>query len=62
MKRVTFNLSDYPKFWAYTRYGENGHTWIDVFEKCKYKTATIELDGKLSMSEDEYTWFVMRWS
>lgn len=62
MKRKKFNVFEFPKFVA-SRWEE--HQKISILEYMKklgYKSA-IQKDRYLwSLSVEEYTWFVLRWS
>ena len=65
MNRVHFKLRDFPKFNKYAidirnnNYAIN-YTWEDVFAAAGYKT--YQFGNFHSLSEEEYTWFVLRWS
>ena len=63
MNRVYFNLRDFPKFTAEMDGGNNA---ISVEMRTNgYPSAVFEYSkGGLtySMVEEEYTWFVLRWS
>ena len=63
MNRVYFNLRDFPKFTEEMMRGDNA---ISVEMRTNgYPSAVFEYSkGGLtySMYEEEYTWFVLRWS
>jgi len=61
MKYVKFQLWDYPKFAKWGCSTNDAITWPSVFKVAGYKTATLE-SGYITMREDEYTWFVLKWS
>ena len=58
MKKL--NVYRYPKFidfWA-----EHDLTLKETFNLAGYKTIKKSDVGYVEMSEQEYTWFIMRWS
>ena len=59
MEYVTFNIWQYPKFIEWGTKHE-ARTWQEVFEIGGYTTASIQ-NGHISMREDEYSWFLLRW-
>lgn len=61
MKRVKFSIHDFPKFleWTYT----SEHIfWIMDFKLAGFHSAENHQGGLMSLNEEEYTWFVLRWS
>jgi hypothetical protein len=58
-----FDISQFPKF---RRASENYSGTVDEkMRRMGYKTATFEANGTMNawgLSEEEYTWFVLRWS
>ena len=64
MNRVEFNIYDFPIF---TNWGHNNDSryWVTDFELAGFKTA-INHQGQngsmISLSAEEFTLFVLRWS
>jgi hypothetical protein len=62
MNRVYFNIRDFPKF---IDAAESCTSWTESFSKFGYKSyehASYRKDRRNSLSAEEYTWFVLRWS
>jgi hypothetical protein len=61
MNRVYFNISDFPKF---IDAAESCTSWTESFSKFGYKSYehAYRKDRRNSLSAEEYTWFVLRWS
>jgi hypothetical protein len=61
MNRVKFHITEFPKFieWAG---GNDTIYWIKDFELAGFHSADSHQWGNISLNEDEYTWFAMRWS
>jgi|688.fasta_scaffold33487_15 hypothetical protein len=63
MNRVYFNIKDFPNF-RKEALNYSG-TLDDTMRRMGYKTATFKANGTVNawgLSEEEYTWFVLRWS
>ena len=65
MKRVKFNAEKFRKFMDATP----GLDWVESFNIQGFKTYEYHADAnsypsypRHSLSEEEYTWFIMRWS
>lgn len=56
-----FHITEYPNFLNYAVYT---CAWsFDLsFEKCGYNTVTIDADGYVTISEDEFLIFALRWA
>jgi hypothetical protein len=63
MKRIHFNVADFPNFIDAT---DDIIGWHESFISQGFKTYQFDYSGGRygyhSLSEEEYTWFVLRWS
>lgn len=63
MKQI--KIVDFPKYRAEFRYDEY-NTWEESLKANGYPSATAKPDtlygNVLELSDEEYTWFVLRWS
>ena len=61
MTRVEFKMHDFPKFVHWAQDTDNG-TWTQDFVDAGFETMVYEAVGQVSLGEEEYTLFVLRWS
>ena len=61
MKRIKFDTCDFPKFIDAT---DDIKGWTESFILQGYKTYEYHANRypRHSLSEEEYTWFTLRWS
>jgi hypothetical protein len=60
-----FNLRDFPKFWRYySRIAEDKRSWIYCFHDDGFPSVKQVAQSwyTVEMDDDEYTWFVLKWS
>ena len=61
MGRVKFNIQDFPKFLEWTHKNDTLY-WIIDFELAGFHSAENHQGGNMSLNEEEYTWFVLKWT
>lgn len=64
MKRVNFQIHDFPNFVKYAHDSGND-AWEQDFIDAGFSSIKWGYDGVggfCSLSEEEYTWFILRWS
>jgi hypothetical protein len=62
MKRVVFQMHDFTNFVHYVQ-GTDNDSWEQDFIEAGFKTILWDgsATGGCSLSEEDYTWFVLKW-
>jgi hypothetical protein len=60
IKRVKFTIHDFPKFLEWT-YNSEHIFWIMDFKLAGFHSAKNHRGGVMSLREEEYILFVLRW-
>ena len=67
MERVMIHSKEFPKVYKWAREHEI-YGWMDACRRTGFKTMKYEPDAhvgdyyRYSISAEEYTWFLLRWS
>jgi len=61
MNRIQFSILNFPKFYS-AKAVSGQKTLIDDFTYEGFKSIEVHSYETFSLSEEEYTWFTLRWS